>query len=89
MDRKLRTDRGGPPEAVLRRLVGMLARKGYPPGLAVSVVVVIVALPLAAIAAASYLAGGIAVAMTRLLRRSARAAACSLRRAAASLARTS
>jgi regulatory protein len=38
VDRKLRTDRGGPPEAVLRRLVGMLARKGYPPGLAIRVV---------------------------------------------------
>lgn len=38
VDRKLRTDRGGPPEAQLRRLVGMLARKGYPPGLAVKVV---------------------------------------------------
>jgi regulatory protein len=38
VDRKLRGDRGGPPEARLRRLVGMLARKGYAPGLAVKVV---------------------------------------------------
>ena len=38
VDRKLRTDKGGPSDAVLRRLVGMLARKGYAPGLAVSVV---------------------------------------------------
>jgi regulatory protein len=38
VDRKLRSDRGGPPEAVFRRLVGMLARKGYSPGLAVRVV---------------------------------------------------
>ena len=38
VDRKLRTDRGGPPDATLRRLVGMLARKGYGPGLAVAVV---------------------------------------------------
>jgi regulatory protein len=38
VDRKLRSDRGGPPEAQLRRLVGMLARKGYAPGLAVKVV---------------------------------------------------
>jgi regulatory protein len=38
VDRKLRTDRGGPPEALFRRLVGMLARKGYPAGLAVRVV---------------------------------------------------
>jgi regulatory protein len=38
VERKLRSDRGGPPDAVLRRLVGMLARKGYAPGLAVSVV---------------------------------------------------
>jgi regulatory protein len=38
VDRKLRTDRGGPPEAQFRRLVGMLARKGYPAGLAVRVV---------------------------------------------------
>jgi len=32
------TDRGGQPEALFRRLVGMLARKGYPAGLAVRVV---------------------------------------------------
>jgi regulatory protein len=38
VERKLRSDRGGPPEARLRRLVGMLARKGYPPGLAMKVV---------------------------------------------------
>ena len=35
--RKLRTEHG-PPETTLRRLVGMLARKGYPPGLAIAVV---------------------------------------------------
>lgn len=35
--RKLRTATG-PPEAVFRRLVGMLARKGYPAGLAISTV---------------------------------------------------
>ncbi|GIF18449.1 hypothetical protein Ate02nite_11790 [Paractinoplanes tereljensis] len=33
VDRKLRTATG-PPEAVFRRLVGMLARKGYPAGVA-------------------------------------------------------
>jgi regulatory protein len=39
IDRKLRTmSSGSDPEAVLRRLVGMLARKGYPPGLAFRVV---------------------------------------------------
>lgn len=38
VDRKLRTTRGGDPEALLRRLAGMLARKGYPPGLAFRVV---------------------------------------------------
>jgi regulatory protein len=38
VDRKLRTERGGATEALLRRLVGMLARKGYPPGLAIRVV---------------------------------------------------
>ncbi|WP_428983046.1 regulatory protein RecX [Phytohabitans maris] len=37
VDRKLRTARGEP-EAVFRRLVGMLARKGYGPGLAIRVV---------------------------------------------------
>jgi regulatory protein len=37
VDRKLRTTTG-PPEAVFRRVVGMLARKGYPPGLAITVV---------------------------------------------------
>lgn len=37
VDRKLRTARGEP-EAVFRRLVGMLARKGYGPGLAFRVV---------------------------------------------------
>ena len=38
VERRLRTDRGGTPDAVIRRLVGMLARKGYPPGLAFRVV---------------------------------------------------
>lgn len=38
VERRLRRDPGGPPEAVLRRLVGLLARKGYPPGLAIRVV---------------------------------------------------
>jgi regulatory protein len=38
VERKLRSDRGGPPEALFRRLVGMLARKGYPAGLAFRVV---------------------------------------------------
>lgn len=37
VDRKLRTVRGEP-EAVFRRLVGMLARKGYPAGVAVRAV---------------------------------------------------
>ncbi|MFI9642958.1 regulatory protein RecX [Micromonospora sp. NPDC051925] len=37
VDRKLRTARGEP-DAVFRRLVGMLARKGYPPGLAIRAV---------------------------------------------------
>lgn len=37
VDRKLRTT-SGPPDAVFRRLVGMLARKGYPPGLAIRAV---------------------------------------------------
>jgi regulatory protein len=32
--RKLRTISGGDPTSILRRLVGMLARKGYPPGVA-------------------------------------------------------
>jgi regulatory protein len=36
--RKLRAGAGGAPEAVFRRLVGVLARKGYPPGLAIRVV---------------------------------------------------
>jgi regulatory protein len=35
--RKLRTERGAP-EATFRRLVGLLARKGYPAGLAIRVV---------------------------------------------------
>jgi regulatory protein len=38
VDRKLRGDRGNAPDATLRRLVAMLARKGYPPGLAFRVV---------------------------------------------------
>ncbi|MEO3777364.1 regulatory protein RecX [Micromonospora sp. B11E3] len=37
VERKLRTVRGEP-EAVFRRLVGMLARKGYPPGVAIRAV---------------------------------------------------
>jgi regulatory protein len=37
VDRRLRTERGAP-EATFRRLVAMLARKGYPPGLAFGVV---------------------------------------------------
>ncbi|WP_309299540.1 regulatory protein RecX [Phytohabitans aurantiacus] len=37
VDRKLRVTRGSP-ESVYRRLVGMLARKGYPAGLAYRVV---------------------------------------------------
>jgi regulatory protein len=37
VERKLRTERGGATEALLRRLVGMLARKGYSPALAVRV----------------------------------------------------
>ncbi|MFF5171075.1 regulatory protein RecX [Micromonospora sp. NPDC000089] len=37
VDRKLRTTRGEP-DAVFRRLVGMLARKGYPPGVAIRAV---------------------------------------------------
>ncbi len=38
VERKLRTASPGEPEVLLRRLVGMLARKGYPPGLAFRVV---------------------------------------------------
>jgi regulatory protein len=38
VDRKLRGDRGAPAEALFRRLVGMLARKGYPAGIAIRVV---------------------------------------------------
>jgi regulatory protein len=37
VERKLRTTRGEP-DAVFRKLVGMLARKGYPPGVAVRAV---------------------------------------------------
>jgi regulatory protein len=37
VDRKLRSASGSP-EAVFRRLVGMLARKGYPPGVAIRTV---------------------------------------------------
>ncbi|MGS2614576.1 regulatory protein RecX [Micromonospora sp. LZ34] len=37
VDRKLRSARGEP-DAVFRRLVGMLARKGYPPGVAIRAV---------------------------------------------------
>ncbi|MFI5907347.1 regulatory protein RecX [Dactylosporangium sp. NPDC051541] len=36
--RRLRTEHRGTPEAVFRRLVGMLGRKGYPPGLAIRLV---------------------------------------------------
>jgi regulatory protein len=38
VERKLRSAYPAHPEALLRRLVGMLARKGYPPGLAYRVV---------------------------------------------------
>jgi len=38
VERKLRSERGGAPDATLRRLVGMLARKGYAPALAFRVV---------------------------------------------------
>jgi regulatory protein len=38
VERKLRSMSGAPPDAVFRRLVGMLARKGYPPQLAFGVV---------------------------------------------------
>ncbi|GEL18509.1 recombination regulator RecX [Pseudonocardia asaccharolytica] len=38
IDRKLRTLRGTPDEAAARRLLGMLARKGYPAGIAYRVV---------------------------------------------------
>lgn len=37
VERKLRTVSGAP-DAIFRRLVGMLARKGYPPGVAIRVV---------------------------------------------------
>jgi regulatory protein len=38
VDRKLRSTRGLSPDKRLRRLVGMLARKGYPSGVAMAVV---------------------------------------------------
>ena len=38
VDRKLRSMSGVPPEAVFRRLVAMLARKGYPAGVAIGAV---------------------------------------------------
>jgi regulatory protein len=38
VDRKLRTRSGTPDEATARRLLGMLARKGYPAGIAYRVV---------------------------------------------------
>src|SRR4029453_14728917 len=40
VDRRLRVERGltQRPDVVFRRLVGMLARKGYPPGIAIGVV---------------------------------------------------
>lgn len=37
VDRKLLGGLSGPPEATFRRLVGMLARKGYPPSVAIRV----------------------------------------------------
>ncbi|MFC4038913.1 regulatory protein RecX [Dactylosporangium siamense] len=36
--RRLRVESNAAPEAVFRRLVGMLARKGYPPGMAIRLV---------------------------------------------------
>jgi regulatory protein len=38
VDRKLRTMGGAPPDAIFRRLVSMLARKGYPAGIAIGAV---------------------------------------------------
>jgi regulatory protein len=38
VERRLRSMPAGPPDAVFRRLVGLLARKGYPPGVAVGAV---------------------------------------------------
>jgi len=38
VDRKIRTMGSAPPDAVFRRLVGMLARKGYPAGVAIGAV---------------------------------------------------
>lgn len=38
VERRLRSMRGATPDSAFRRLVGMLARKGYPPGIAVRVV---------------------------------------------------
>ena len=38
VDRKLRSTRGQPPEQRIRRMAGMLARKGYPSGLAFRVI---------------------------------------------------
>ncbi len=38
MERRLRSTRGLPAEARVRRLAGLLARKGYPAGLAFAVV---------------------------------------------------
>ncbi len=38
VDRKLRGAGNAAPDALFRRMVGMLARKGYPPGLAIRVV---------------------------------------------------
>ncbi len=38
VDRKLRSMGSAAPDAVFRRLVSMLARKGYPPGVAISAV---------------------------------------------------
>jgi regulatory protein len=36
--RRMRVERNAPPDAAFRRLAGMLARKGYPAGLAIRVV---------------------------------------------------
>lgn len=38
VDRKLRSAGSTPPDALFRRLAGMLARKGYPPGVVIGVV---------------------------------------------------
>ena len=38
VERKLRTMGNTPPDALFRRLVAMLARKGYPPGIVIGAV---------------------------------------------------